>query len=78
MNLPLQLPYPGAATVADARGGTVAECPDPATAAALVAIVNAAWEHAVARGGSVFRHRATEEALYAAVEAAQGEGVTNE
>lgn len=71
MNLPLQLTPDGA--LADARGEPLT----PADAEALLRIVNAAWGHAMARGGSVFRHRATEEALYAAVEAAQGEGVTD-
>lgn len=74
MHFPLQLPYPGAATLADATGETVAECRSPAEAEALLAVVNAAWEHAMARSGSVFRHRATEDALYARVTAASGEG----
>lgn len=41
--LPWRLAYPGASTVEDARGRTVAECPTPAVAAALVAMVNRPW-----------------------------------
>lgn len=39
---PLRLPYPGASTVEDSAGRTIAECPDMDTAAWLVDTLNAA------------------------------------
>lgn len=42
--LPWRLAYEGAATVEDANGETVAECPTPAVAEALVLCVNSAHE----------------------------------
>lgn len=66
--LPLRLPYAGAATVEDADGATVAECPDTATAAALVEIVNAglAWWGAAAEAGAAPDSPAAAEAHVAA------------
>ena len=40
--MPLRLAYIGASTIEDAAGETVAECPDNATATAIVGLMNAA------------------------------------
>jgi hypothetical protein len=72
--LPTRLPYPDAATIADALSASLAECRDPEAAAAIVRIVNAAWGLAMAEGSSVFGWRRALEELYAAVKAASEEG----
>ena len=41
---PLRLPYPGASTVEDSAGRTIAECPDMDTAAWIVDTLNAATD----------------------------------
>lgn len=66
--LPLRLPYDGAATVEDADGATVAECPDHATAAALAKIVNAglAWWGAAVEAGDAPDSTAAADAAVAA------------
>lgn len=74
LNLPLQLPYPGATSLADAAGQTVAECRDAETAAVILGIANAAWRLALAEQGSVLAWRARHADLLGAVGAA-GEGV---
>ena len=70
MRLPFALAYPGAATVEDANGDTVAECPDHETAAALVDAVNAirVWSFAQAPG----RGDGAEQYLFAALERLEG------
>jgi hypothetical protein len=40
MNLPLTTPYANAATIVDATGTTVAECPDAETADIVIDIIN--------------------------------------
>jgi hypothetical protein len=63
MNPPMQLPYTGAASLVDATSETVAEARDPATAAWLRDVVNAAWRYALSTQGSYDAHRQAHDAL---------------
>lgn len=74
LNLPLQLPHPGAASLLDAAGATVAECRDAETAAVILGIVNDAWRLELAEDGSVFDQRTHYAALMADVARARGQG----